>query len=92
MRALVIEHDERIPVGGVGDHLVSRGFELRVFRVLDDPTDPVAMAPYPDPTAFDAVVINGCDWSIADHPPIASSSSVWQPHAWPIPSLALLNE
>jgi len=72
MRALVIEHDERIPVGGVGDHLVSRGFELRVFRVLDDPTDPVAMAPYPAPTAFDAVVINGCDWSIADHTPIAS--------------------
>ncbi len=47
-RALVIEHDEHGPAEGVGDHLVERGYQLDVFRVMDDPADPACTKPYPD--------------------------------------------
>ncbi len=64
-RALVIEHDEHGPAEGVGECLVERGYELTVFRVLDDPSSPVDHKPYPDPTDFDVLVVTGSPWSIA---------------------------
>ena len=63
-RALVIEHDELGPAEGVGERLIERGYELTVFRVLDDPSSPVGRKPYPDPTAFDVVLVTGSPWSI----------------------------
>ena len=72
MRALVIEHDEHGPAESVGDHLEERGFELEVFLVLEDPDDPVSHKPFPDATEFDALVVTGSPWSLADPDPIGS--------------------
>ncbi len=72
MRALVIEHDEYGPAESVGDHFQVRGYDLEVFRVLEDPDDPVCTTPYPDPTGYDAVIVTGAVWSLADTAPIAS--------------------
>ena len=72
MRALVIEHDGYGPAESVGDHFQVRGYDLEVFRVLDDPDDPVCTTPFPDPTGYDAVIVTGAVWSLADTAPIAS--------------------
>jgi len=72
MRALVIEHDEFGPAEGVGEHLQSRGFALEIFRVLDDPQDPVSHKPFPDLGSFDLLVVTGAIWSLANTEPIAS--------------------
>ena len=65
-RALAIEHDRYGPAEGVGERLVERGFELEAFRVLDDASDPVCAKEFPDPTAYDVVVVTGSRWSIAE--------------------------
>ena len=72
VRALVIEHDEHGPAESVGDRLEERGFELEVFLVLEDPDDPVSHKPFPDATEFDALVVTGSPWSLADPDPIGS--------------------
>ena len=71
-KALVIEHDETGPVGGVGERLVEHGFELHPFRVLDDPSDPVCTKEFPDPTNYDVVVVLGSPWSVCEKGPIES--------------------
>ena len=71
-KALVIEHDETGPVGGVGERLVEHGFELHPFRVLDDPSDPVSTKEFPDPTIYDLVVVLGSQWSVCEKGPIES--------------------
>ncbi len=71
-RALVIEHDERGPVAGVGEHLVERGFELEVFRVLDDADDPVSTKPFPDATDYDILILTGSPCSVTDTEGIGS--------------------
>ena len=71
-RALVIEHDESGPAAGVGERLVEHGYQLDVFRVLDDQEDPVCMKPYPDATSYDVVVVTGSRWSVTDTDTIGS--------------------
>ena len=71
-RALVIEHDEHGPAEGVGDHIVEHGYQLDVFRVMDDPADPVCTKPYPDATAYDTLVVTGSAWSVTDTDSIGS--------------------
>jgi GMP synthase-like glutamine amidotransferase len=71
-RALVIEHDEYGPAEGVGERLVERGFELEVFRVLDDPDDPISTKPFPDATDYDILVLTGSPWSVHDTDSIGS--------------------
>ena len=71
-KALVIEHDETGPVAGVGERLVEHGFELHLFRVLDDPSSPVCVKEFPDPTGHDVVVVLGSQWSVWDNGPIKS--------------------
>ena len=70
--ALVIEHDEYGPAGQVGERLVERGYRLDVFRVLDDPSDPVCTKRYPDATAYDALLVTGSPWSVTDTDTIGS--------------------
>lgn len=72
VRALVIEHDEHGPAESVGEYLEERGFELEVFLVLDDPDDPVSHKAFPDATGYDALVVTGSPWSLADPDPIGS--------------------
>ena len=64
-RALVIEHDEHGPAEGVGDHIVEHGYQLDVFRVMDDPAAP-------DATAYDALVVTGSAWPVTDTDSIGS--------------------
>ena len=71
-RALVIEHDWYCPAAGVGDRLVEHGYQLDVFRVLEDPTDPVCTKPYPDATDYDVLVVTGSTWSVTDTDMIGS--------------------
>ncbi len=65
-RALVIEHDEDGPAEGVGERLVERGYVLEVLRVMDDRSEPVSTKPFPDPTAYDVVVVTGSPQSVTD--------------------------
>jgi len=65
-RALVVEHDEDGPVEGVGTRLVERGYELEVFRVMEERDDPVSTTPFPDPTDYDVVVVTGSPQSVLD--------------------------
>ena len=65
-RALVVEHDEDGPAEGVGARLVERGYELEVFRVMEERDDPVSTTPFPDPTAYDVVVVTGSPQSVLD--------------------------
>jgi GMP synthase-like glutamine amidotransferase len=71
-RALVIEHDESGPAAGVGERLAERGYQLDVFRVLDDQTDPVCTKAYPDATSYDVLVVTGSPWSVTDTDSIGS--------------------
>ena len=71
-RALVIEHDESGPAAGVGERLVEHGYQLDVFRVLDDQTDPVCTKAYPDATSYDVLVVTGSPWSVTDTDSIGS--------------------
>ena len=71
-RALVIEHDESGPSAGVGERLVEHGYQLDVFRVLDDQTDPVCTKAYPDATSYDVLVVTGSPWSVTDTDSIGS--------------------
>ncbi len=71
-KALIIEHDETGPVGGVGERLIERGFELHPFRVLEDFSNPLCTKEFPDPTDFDVVVVLGSLWSVYDKGPIES--------------------
>ena len=71
-KALVIEHDETGPVGGVGERLVEHGFELHPFRVLDNPSAPVCTKEFPDPPIYDVVVVLGSQWSVCEKGPIES--------------------
>ncbi len=68
----MIEHDEYGPVESVGDRFVECGYDLEVFRVLEDPDDPVSTAPFPDPAGFDALLVTGSVWSLTDTAPIDS--------------------
>ena len=68
-RALVIEHDESGPAAGVGERLVEHGYQLDVFRVLDDQADPVCTKAYPDATSYDVLVVTGSPWSVTDTEP-----------------------
>ena len=70
--ALVIEHDETGPVGGVGERLAEHGCELHSFRGLDDPSQPVCTKEFPDPTIYDVVVVLGSQWSVCEKGPIES--------------------
>lgn len=65
-RALVVEHDEDGPAEGVGARLVERGYELEVFRVMEERDDPVSTTPFPDPTDYDVVVVTGSPQSVLD--------------------------
>ena len=56
----------------MGDHLVARGYQLDVFRVMDDPADPVCTKPYPDATAYDVLVVTGSAWPVTDTDSIGS--------------------
>ena len=71
-RALVIEHDESGPAAGVGERLVEHGYQLDVFRVLDDQADPVCTKAYPDATSYDVLVVTGSTWSVTDTDMIGS--------------------
>ena len=71
-RALVIEHDESGPAAGVGERLVEHGYQLDVFRVLDDQADPVCTKAYPDATSYDVLVVTGSPWSVTDTDSIGS--------------------
>ena len=71
-RALVIEHDESGPSAGVGERLVEHGYQLDVFRVLDDQADPVCTKAYPDATSYDVLVVTGSPWSVTDTDSIGS--------------------
>ena len=71
-RALVIEHDWYCPAAGVGDRLVEHGYQLDVFRVLDDQADPVCTKAYPDATSYDVLVVTGSPWSVTDTDSIGS--------------------
>ena len=68
----MIEHDEHGPAEGVGERLVERGYDLEVFRVLDDPADPVSDKPFPDASDHDVLVLTGSPWSLYDTESIGS--------------------
>jgi GMP synthase-like glutamine amidotransferase len=56
----------------VGECLVEHGYQLDVFRVLDDQTDPVCTKAYPDATSYDVLVVTGSPWSVTDTDSIGS--------------------
>ncbi len=66
MRALVIEHDEHGGAEKVGEKLISLGFHIESFRVLDDLTNPVSTRPFPEPQKYDLLVVMGSTWSVND--------------------------
>ena len=66
MRALVIEHDEHGGAEKVGEKLISLGFHIDSFRVLDDLTNPVSTRPFPEPQKYDLLVVMGSTWSVND--------------------------
>jgi GMP synthase-like glutamine amidotransferase len=56
----------------VGERLVEHGYQLDVFRVLDDQTDPGCTKAYPDATSYDVLVVTGSPWSVTDTDSIGS--------------------
>jgi len=83
-------------VGGVGDRLGQHGHDLDVFHVMDRPDsdDPTGTTAIPDPTGYDAVVVTGSDWSVADPTAIDSwlpreVDAVRRAHAAGVPVLGL---
>jgi GMP synthase-like glutamine amidotransferase len=72
-RLLQIAHDHLSPPNAVADRFVERGFEITELFVVprerfDTPGVDVA---FPDPTAYDAVMLLGAPWSTYD-PTVAS--------------------
>jgi GMP synthase-like glutamine amidotransferase len=67
-RLLQIAHDHLSPPNAVADRFVERGFEITELFVVpegrfDDPGVDVA---FPDPTAYDALMLLGAPWSTYD--------------------------
>ncbi|HEX7096098.1 MAG TPA: type 1 glutamine amidotransferase [Acidimicrobiales bacterium] len=65
-RALVVSHDPSEVAGRVGLCLERRGYGLDVFVVCPDADRPVSHTPFPDPGAYDIVVVMGAPWSVYD--------------------------
>ena len=66
MKALVIQHDEYGGPEKVGDKLISLGFEIDSFQVLDDLSNPVSTRPFPNPEKYELLVVMGSTWSVND--------------------------
>jgi GMP synthase-like glutamine amidotransferase len=66
MRALHLHHDPNSLPGLVGEALSERGVEAVTHQVCHTPGSPVGSTDFPDPTAFDLVVVYGSRWSVYD--------------------------
>lgn len=83
-RLLQIAHDHLSPVGAVGDRFVERGYDIAELQVVPGERfdDPDVDFDFPDPTAYDAVMVLGAPWSVNDDAVAA----------WVKPELELLRE
>ena len=72
-RLLQIAHDHLSPPNAVADQFVERGFDItELFVVPQERFDtPGVHVTFPDPTAYDAVMLLGAPWSTYD-PEVAS--------------------
>ncbi|MFZ4517271.1 MAG: type 1 glutamine amidotransferase [Microthrixaceae bacterium] len=66
MRALHVHHDPNSLPGLVGAALAAQGVEEVVHRVCVTPGSPVGDPVFPEPDAFDLVVLYGSRWSFDD--------------------------
>lgn len=68
MKALIVEHDHVSPPGYVAECLISRGFEITEVLVVthENFKTPNVNFIFPDPVAFDLIVILGAPWGVWD--------------------------
>lgn len=66
MRALHVHHDANSLPGLIGEVLADRGVEAVVHQVCEMPGSPTGSPEFPDPQAFDLVVLYGSRWSVYD--------------------------
>jgi GMP synthase-like glutamine amidotransferase len=73
LRALVIRHDHASLSGPVGDRLVQLGYALDEVTVVpaEQHQTPAVSFDFPDPTAYDVVVLLGAPWSVYDRSSVA---------------------
>jgi len=82
MRVLFIEHDHVSPPGAVGQGFLDRGYRIDELLVVDERhyAAPGVEVEFPDPTAYDAVVVMGATWGAYEDELIGS---------WLLPELDL---
>ncbi|MHB1137775.1 MAG: type 1 glutamine amidotransferase [Microthrixaceae bacterium] len=66
MRALHLHHDANSLPGLIGEVLAEREYEAVVHHVCEIPGSPIGSTEFPDPLAFDLVVLYGSRWSVYD--------------------------
>ena len=67
-RLLQVAHDHLSPPNAVADRFLERGFEITELFVVPQERfdDPGVDVTFPDPTAYDAVMLLGAPWSTYD--------------------------
>ena len=63
MRALHVHHDANSQPGLIGAALAGRGIEAEVHQVCEVPGSPTGSPDFPDPQAYDLIVLFGSRWS-----------------------------
>lgn len=71
-RALIVVHDPHEQASIVGRRLVHHGYSLERFAVVDDMAQPHSDRPFPDPAAYDLIVVMGAIYSVYDTDTIGS--------------------
>ncbi len=64
MRALHVHHDANSQPGLIGAALAGRGIEAEVHQVCEVPGSPTGSPDFPDPQAYDLIVLFGSRWSV----------------------------
>jgi len=64
MRVLLVHHDPNSTPGVVGRAFEQRGWQVSEHQVCEVVDSPTGSTSFPDPTAFDAVVVFGSRWSV----------------------------
>jgi GMP synthase-like glutamine amidotransferase len=71
MRALIVQHEHDGPGGLMAEHLVARGYEVEVLRVMQQGSTHSEVE-YPDPTDYDVIVPLGSVHGVYDTDVIGS--------------------
>jgi GMP synthase-like glutamine amidotransferase len=64
MRALHLHHDANSLPGLIGEVLEERGYDTAVHQVCEIAGSPIGGTEFPDPQAYDLVVVYGSRWSV----------------------------